>query len=770
MKSTVSNSSSSIDFAALVHEYGFVKARQILKDKTKLEKQNENEKQNNKLNHLINQERVKLEENAQLTIGEPKIITSIEKILELSDNTANDIRNRNDQLIRNQHENPSNNVAIQSDIQSAIRLSLVSNDNSLIIAQNQLDSLPPQLGDTLYLQLSNLKKISLPGNCMESLFTNQISQLGSIHFRNVIELNVSSNKLKYLPMDIGYMSCLEIFIASDNELTSLPHSFHLLKSLKVINISKNKISDLNHNLISLGSNLTNLDLSSNQFTKIPSCFHKLNQLISLDLSNNKLTHLAILSNLMSLKDLWKESIDPSTGKRIYSNIITKEQLRDISKYSYTKIENDIDLHSFQHSKDIIKYKRRKLWLLMNQIYEWEAIIDDRSGWIYFRNNVSGHTQWEYPHEIDVLGNIGKNIQRLYLNNNYIRHLPPSLIKLKQLQRLYLNDNKLIELPYELDALEQLHVLSLNSNELKLLPNTLCQLTHLIDLQVKSNLLLRLPENLGKLDKLEYLDVSMNHLKTIISSLGFCNSLKTLLIYENPLQEPFDQMILQSTIEMKWYLRNMFYIQQRQHPPLMKYHSIGIKDEVTMIQHEYNDVIMKQIQLACLHQTKTQSLNLQYCNIIELPNLNVKNMKLRKLYLDYNPRLSLETGLEMNQVILRQCQVLSMKSCNLISLVNKFSIFQSLQSVNLSMNAIQEIPHSLCLPSLVSLDLSMNRIYILPSSIQMMKSLKTFNISRNVIESIPLEIAQLQALQAFNISYNRLMDVSYFSNIQYHFIL
>jgi hypothetical protein len=38
----------------------------------------------------------------------------------------------------------------------------------------------------------------------------------------------------------------------------------------------------------------------------------------------------------------------------------------------------------------------------HQTYEWEPVMDEESGSIYYRNNVSGDTQWDMPSELDRL--------------------------------------------------------------------------------------------------------------------------------------------------------------------------------------------------------------------------------------------------------------------------------------------------------------------------------------------------------------------------------
>jgi hypothetical protein len=81
----------------------------------------------------------------------------------------------------------------------------------------------------------------------------------------------------------------------------------------------------------------------------------------------------------------------------------------------------------------VEYKRRKIWLSICQVpspfptsppcppsplltavpayaalcsvvqtYEWEPVLDEESGSVYYRNNVSGDTQWEMPSDLDHL--------------------------------------------------------------------------------------------------------------------------------------------------------------------------------------------------------------------------------------------------------------------------------------------------------------------------------------------------------------------------------
>ena len=126
---------------------------------------------------------------------------------------------------------------------------------------------------------------------------------------------------------------------------------------------------------------------------IPPCIAKLIKLKSLDISKNYLQHLAIMPLAFAKpKDLWKRMLSEEDGKFVFFHMLTKETIDHISAYKGIGTAEATDLHIFQ-PYGTISYNRRKIWLSVNKIYEWEPIIDEASTWIYYRNNVSGETQW-----------------------------------------------------------------------------------------------------------------------------------------------------------------------------------------------------------------------------------------------------------------------------------------------------------------------------------------------------------------------------------------
>ena len=77
------------------------------------------------------------------------------------------------------------------------------------------------------------------------------------------ELDVSSNKLKFLPPSIASLRNLEIMHAYQNELVSIPEDIGNLAALRELNVFNNKITGVPESISKLGS-LELLNISANQ--------------------------------------------------------------------------------------------------------------------------------------------------------------------------------------------------------------------------------------------------------------------------------------------------------------------------------------------------------------------------------------------------------------------------------------------------------------------------------------------------------------------------
>lgn len=191
---------------------------------------------------------------------------------------------------------------------------------------------------------------------------------------------------------------------------------------------------------------------------------------------------------------------------------------------------------------------------------------------------------DIPVAVDLLGDMVQ-LEVLDLHNNSLKNIPPSLIKLTNLKTLNVNENHIQTLPDDIGDLTSLSTLELSRNELQLVPVSLLQCTLLTTLCLHSNALEVLPDSIGTLPLLTKLDISGNRIRYLPFSIGFSHSLKELILFGNPLEQPPVEEALKNLTHVMWYMRSMSHIAERGKPPSMKYHSIGLAEERTLLKPE-----------------------------------------------------------------------------------------------------------------------------------------------------------------------------------------
>jgi len=263
------------------------------------------------------------------------------------------------------------------DMDVAMRRALLNDQHILLMPEMGLEIFPPGLGDTLFLQTSFLHNISLPHNLITSILNTELPQLSLYHLRYVRELNLSGNKLRRLPADIGALKLLTLLNLENNQLSAIPPTISRLKVLREIKLNNNNFATMAPE-ISLLDSLQVLDLSSNLLQLVPSAVVKLPNLRHLDLSKNVLPHFAIQPALLKMADLWFPYVDDLTGEKSFINILTKEKIKHITLYDGKGITKMKALHVFQ-KYGTTNYRRRKMWLSACQVYEFDALEDPESG-------------------------------------------------------------------------------------------------------------------------------------------------------------------------------------------------------------------------------------------------------------------------------------------------------------------------------------------------------------------------------------------------------
>ncbi|CAO3659938.1 unnamed protein product [Rhizopus stolonifer] len=88
-------------------------------------------------------------------------------------------------------------------------------------------------------------------------------------FTDIIELDISRNKLTSLPPQIVQLKHLKILNATSNQLTQIPTELYKLHQLRVLNLSQNQIKTIPEEMPLRLRNLITLRISANQIDQLP---------------------------------------------------------------------------------------------------------------------------------------------------------------------------------------------------------------------------------------------------------------------------------------------------------------------------------------------------------------------------------------------------------------------------------------------------------------------------------------------------------------------
>ena len=107
-----------------------------------------------------------------------------------------------------------------------------TNTTVLILSNNQLTSLPSEMG-----KMTKLEVLKLNNNILEG------SLIAEIRKMSLVELDASNNNMTGVPAEIGQLSKLQTLNYSNNKITDFPNEISNLKNtLKVLNVSGNPLT------------------------------------------------------------------------------------------------------------------------------------------------------------------------------------------------------------------------------------------------------------------------------------------------------------------------------------------------------------------------------------------------------------------------------------------------------------------------------------------------------------------------------------------------
>jgi len=138
---------------------------------------------------------------------------------------------------------------------------------------------------------------------------------------------------------------------------------------------------------------------------------------------------------------------------------------------------------------------------------------------------------------DVSGQIGrlKKLRMLDLGHNRLTHVPDAVGDLDALTDfLYLHDNQLTALPPSLARLTKLRYLNISDNAFEVLPESISCMASLIELRASGNRLTWLPDSIGRLLRLRELHLRNNQLTSLPESIAALQELRQIDLRSNPL--------------------------------------------------------------------------------------------------------------------------------------------------------------------------------------------------------------------------------------------
>ena len=307
-------------------------------------------------------------------------------------------------------------------------------------------------------------------------------------------LDLSGQRLTALPPEVGQITELVWLDLGGNELTGLPPEIGQLTNLQTLKLRGNQLTGLPPEIGQL-TNLRTLDLGGNQLDALPPEIIQLTELVGLDLGGNELT-----------------ALPPEIGQ------LTNLQTLKLRGNQLTGLPPEI-----------------------GQLTNLQTL--DLGG-----NQLTG-----LPPEIGQL----TNLRTLDLGGNQLTALPPEIIQLTHLLGLDLGGNQLTGLPPEIGQLTNLRALDLIGNQLDALPPEIGQLTELVGLDLGGNELTALPPEIGQLINLQTLLLVGNQLTALPKQFADLVSRGLQLeLSDNPLNEPFPELIARGADALATYLRSL----------------------------------------------------------------------------------------------------------------------------------------------------------------------------------------------------------------------
>ncbi|KAI8500353.1 hypothetical protein Bbelb_219190 [Branchiostoma belcheri] len=580
----------------------------------------------------------------------------------------------------------------------------------LDLSSNPLQTLPMEIG-----QLTNVKHLDL-SECKLRTLPPEIGTLTQLEW-----LDLSPNPLKTLPMEIGKLTNIKHLDLSKCELHTLPPEMWRLTQLEWLDLSYNPLQTLPAEIGQL-TNVKHLYLSSCKLRPLPPEVWRLTQLEWLDLSYNPLQTLpAEIGQLTNVKHLYLSScklrpLPPEVWR------LTQLEWLDLSLNPLQKLPADIgQLANIKH----LHLSKCELCTLPPEVWRLTQLE---------RLDLSWNRLQTLPAEIGQL----INVKHLDLSRCQLSTLPTELWRLTQLKWLDLSYNRLQTLPEEVGQIVDVKQLDLSKCDLRTLPPEVWRLTQLDYLNLNSNALQVLPAEIGQLTSIKHLHLSECELRTLPPEVGRLTQLEWLNLRFNPLRTL--PMEIGNLTNIKHL--NLSKCELRKLPAPKVCSPTEILDWMERSSNTQKTLTM----IGKL--TNIKHLHLSKC---ELPTLPPEIGTLTQLeWLDLSSS-TLQT-LPMKIGKLTNIKHLHLSKCELRTLPPEIGTLTQLERLDLSSNALQTLPMEIGkLTSIKLLDLSKCELRTLPPEVWRLTQIDYLNLSSNALQVLPAEIGQLTSIKHLHLS-------------------